>query len=517
MKRFMDSFKENKLNICVSLALGILMLVLLVPILRVGFHNYATGDDYWYGAYTYQGYKYGGIIGAISGSVKMLKEMYVSWQGTWFTMILFSLAPQNFNPHAYFVTVFVSVGGLFLAEYFILKRYLVTEYGFDIISFQSILFLVFFFSIEYMPRTTSGIFWFNGVMHYTIPLLLAFLTTCGARTYFSEIEGKRKAAAIFFILFGMFALGGSNYLAAIFGLMGIGYETLRYLIEGLQMEKKLRIKKCLLIVLAVIIAFAGLYISYKSPGNDIRSGDDMSFRPKYFLMCIWWSIDRAIVSAGQNFMANKMWFLFLVVICVITYFQVKKCCKEGKRLVKYPLLALLFVNGAHLASYLPEVYSHSDVSGGVPNTHQQMLLLVIVADAVILWDVFFAIAGKKSQRLTGTSEESVPAWKSCIPCILVLLFVVISAFSPVLTTGQMCRDYASSGRMAKYEEIWWEQWEILTDDSVKAVEIPEYYEDVYPVCHMTLSSKPEQEHNVIHAKYFEKEEVRAYNCLKEKK
>lgn len=518
--------KSNKIiDIIIILIAAIVTLILLVPIIRVGLHNYATGDDYKFSIYTHQGLRDSGIIGALLGSLKMVGYTYETWQGTWFTIFLFSLAPQNFGAGMYACTVFISLGALLLAEYTIIKRYLYNEYKFSMTTVTAFVFMVFNISVQYIPRTTSGIFWFNGVMHYTIPLLIALGCISCTRVVLNSNEDTSRKHALrkTAIILGLIALGGSNYLAAIIGLFGVGYEVFIFLIDKWRMKDR-NVKKLSIPIIAIALEFVGLFVSYKSPGNDIRSFDDMSFRPKYFLKCIWWSIDRSRTDIIKYFSENPILFLFLIIIVclvgleVVNHYRTNIGKENGKyALIKNPLWALLFVNGAHMASYMPEVYAHSDFSGGVPNTHFQMILLVTLADVVIVWDLILRLVYK---RIDGkNSANNTKMYSLIISSASVIVMVCICAgivFGKTKTTNDYCNEYIDSGRMAEYELIRKTQHIICTSDNGGNVTIPEYYDDVYPLCHMSLSGDKEAWFNDEMARYYGLETITAYDFKEDK-
>lgn len=487
----------------------IITLILLIPVVRVGLHNYATGDDYKFSIYTYQGLQNQGVIGAIKGSFQMVKEIYETWQGTWFTIFLFSLAPQNLGDRMYIATVFISLAALFYAEYIIIKRYVYTQYRFSLVSFVTLIFMVFNISVQYMPRTTSGIFWFNGIMHYTIPLLIAMgcisSTNVILRANNNEDKNKSMIRKTLVIL-GLTALGGSNYLAAIIGLFGVGYQIFIEIIDGLR-EKRISFRKCFIFLIGLFLEFVGLYISYKSPGNDIRSFDDMSFRPRYFVQCIWWSIDRSRTDIIKYCSEKEILIIFIIAVVVITAIEIIRKIQFEKKyiaLVKHPIYALLFVNGAHMASYMPEVYAHSDYSGGVPNTHFQMLLLIIIADIIIIGDLVarYFCWKRLNVNISYHRERIINTWIIAISILAIVSTVFCIEEGKSTTTNQYCREYINSGRMAEYEQVRIKQYEICMHSKEKDVIVPEYYDDVYPVCHMTMAIDSTAWFNEERAAYF---------------
>ena len=201
----------------VAIITAVLFFISLWPIIYVGMFNFATGDDYWFGIHTYRGFVEGGIFAALKGSFRTVAEFYKNWQGTWFTLFLFTLSPNHFVENGYVITVFLSLGLLLGSYGYLADYYLVKKLGFRRGTATIIVCLLAYLSIQYIPRTTSGIYWFNGVMHYSVPFFLAVLAIIHSHKY---MEHKKKKDYI--ILFMSFTLlGGGSYLAPLAATLAV--------------------------------------------------------------------------------------------------------------------------------------------------------------------------------------------------------------------------------------------------------------------------------------------------------
>lgn len=511
--------KTRVLNILfIAFSVGLTAL-LLRYILIVGVHNYASGDDYWNGGYTHYGWINDGLIGALKGSFRTVKEIYANWQGTWFSLFLFTLSPQIFNPHWYILTVFFALIGFFFIIYSIARGFLSKEYNFSITSITCIVFCIFNLSIQYVPRTTIGIFSYNGIIHYTLGLLIAFVSFCLSKDimqYKGNIKGGCLRVVVFFLL--MLALGGSNYLAAIVGLFGVFYEIVVGTLDNLKTNEKkfMRVKSCIITFLGIVFELIGLFISYKSPGNDIRANDDMSFRPKYFVKCIFWSVDRGRTDLIKYFQEKPILVVYVLIIVLIVGIELLKHFMVSEsycRIIEHPILACVFANGAHLAAYMPEVYSHSDVSGGVPNTHYWLILFVLLVDIIIIEDLVFwnvcRLRYRRREKHINTKKVIIAEYAIVWLAVIAVTFIVETGNTK--TTNDYCKEYIESGRMFEYERVWWAQYEILSNPDIVDAIVPEYYEDVYPLVHMTMMSDSKFWQNEHKARYYGKNTIVAYD------
>ena len=105
----------------------VLAIVLLLPILGCSFVNRASGDDFGFAVYTRNAWvtTYS-LIEVIKAACKMVREIYKNWQGTWFTVFLFTLQPEVFSTKAYvvvtFFMLFIWCGSTFVLYKEILKE-----------------------------------------------------------------------------------------------------------------------------------------------------------------------------------------------------------------------------------------------------------------------------------------------------------------------------------------------------------------------------------------------------------
>lgn len=157
---------EKKLA-CFSIVLFVLS---ITPILYLAGYVHATGDDYGYGALTHAAWlESHSLIEVLKASFKTIHKYYFSWQGTWFSIFLFTLQPEVFSPHTYWIVpvlmvLLIIVGTTMPGYYFLVCRIGMKKSYFIIID--CILLLLMF---QFFPSTKSGIFWYNGTAHYVVP------------------------------------------------------------------------------------------------------------------------------------------------------------------------------------------------------------------------------------------------------------------------------------------------------------------------------------------------------------
>lgn len=507
-----------------AVIVGILFLLSLFPILYVGMYNFPSGDDYWYGVHTYRGWVESGILGALKGSFQTIAEFYQSWQGTWFTIFLFTLCPSHFVEGSYWITMFISLGLTIGSFAYLADYYLVKKLNFTRGAAASMVCMISYLGIQYLRRATSGIYWFNGVMHYCVPFFLGTLAVVHTHKF---VEEKRKKD--FWILFIAFTLlGGGSYLAPVIATLA-AVLILFCQLEVKEFDWKNRKfqfgfdRRNLWILLALAAEMIGLVISFLSPGNSVRGTEEFGFDLKWALQCIYYAIGRGIYLGEDYFLKNGVTTMMYVLFFFILWGQLWRCDRE-KIKFRYPLFFVIYLNGIYWASYTPEIYSRSDVSGGVHNTYLHIFLIITLGCMICVhgWvqDRFLAYWKKKALK-TGTEyetlrEKSIFYGKKyetyvMFPALAVGAVVLgcVMYFSEVPTTNDACVEYAASGRMEQYVEVRKEQHRILSDESIEHAVIPEMGEQ-YPLLHMHLQEYPTDSRNIDRALYYGKKSVVAY-------
>ena len=75
--------------------MGIIFLVSLLPVCYLSFVNRASGDDLGYGTYTRIAWMSTHSLLAVAKAIgRTIRQFYYGWQGTWFSIFLFTLQPE---------------------------------------------------------------------------------------------------------------------------------------------------------------------------------------------------------------------------------------------------------------------------------------------------------------------------------------------------------------------------------------------------------------------------------------
>lgn len=502
-KKKMNSWSNKLLNHRnVAISTAIIFLVSLLPIIYVGLFNYTSGDDYWFGVNTYQGWLKGGLPEALKGSFRTVAEFYRNWQGTWFTLFLFTLSPNIFWEGGYVIVVFISLGCLIFSYAYLADFYLGRKLGFRRSTTAVLVCLLLYLSLQYIPRTTSGIYWFNGIMHYSIPFVLAVLAIVHSQKY---IDRKRKRD--YLILFISFLLlGGGSYLAPLAAALTVCLQLfceIKFSIENKRIEINFD-KRNLMIIPAFIAEGIGLIISFMAPGNKVRGGEEFGFDAGWIIETIKASIKDGISDGIGYFQTNYVITVTYVLIFFLLWYEIRHI-RIKERDFRLPLIFVIFMNGVYWATYAPAIYSRSDVSGGVPNTYFHIFLIITLANMVYVHGWFYKKFGKKVKRRAENKKSYIYG------AVLLLWIAAFSYFSlndEIITTNGYCLEYIKSGELKSYYETRKKQHEILKDAGDTDVVVPELV-GRYPLLHMELSEDPSYSKNVEMANFYNVRSVKA--------
>ncbi len=483
----------------ISLMAVLFFVLMLIPVLYLSFVNRASGDDYGYGTFTRAAWVSShSLIEVFKAACYTIEHYYTGWQGTWFSIFVFSLQPEVFGEKAYvvvaFLMLFLWIGSTFL----LFKKVFVEKLKLDKWSFLLITVLFLFISIQFIPSTKSSIFWFNGCAHYMLPFtmcqLLAFWLLCFCRAY--------KVSYLVGISIVMTLLGGSNYQAALFSLIVAVYIC----IADFVLKKN---KKIFLLGIPVILDLAGLLISMMAPGNKVRAGEDFGFSVGKAVGTVVSSFTDGVKLIGEYLVNIPMVFVLLLLLFLFLLEAVKK--REEQTYVKYPVIVALALFCLYSAMQAPEIYAGVEVSSGVHNMNFQTFLLMmagllyLAAEAVVKLSGKKSISTQKAEPVHGEAESIILHRMSVIPGVIVCLFLLLLVRSDIKeSTTWECLMYITSGQAADYKEQMDLQTRLLMDEEKADVVLP-FINDVQgPLMQMPVTADETAWTNTVTAQFYGK-------------
>ena len=485
-----------------SLIAVFLLVVSLLPIIRLGFYNHPTGDDYYYGVEAHRVWaETHSIPDVLAEAKKGVAAQYQVWQGTYSGMFLMYLAPNVFGDNLYHwvtcVILLCLVGSIFFLAKQLLAGMLHTPASTWLIT-ASVLSMLCVQTVDFQPES---FFWYNGSMYYTgfFSATLFFIGLQCKYILWQNKSSSNKALgvlsfplAVFLCLFAFFLAGG-NYVSFLFALLTtIGIAGWLFLIK--------RKKPAITISIVSLCMLVGFFISAAAPGNRVRQGD-------------MWKIPahQAIVKAliqGVSFC--KGWFdpWWILALVIITPFLWKGFEKTSFRF-RLPLVVIGFAYGIFCSMSCPTFYTMNSTgpARAVAIMYYGFAVFVFFSYGYLLGFLQRVFAG--SQGLRSAKETSGRG-------AIVFGFLIVAACIGLQIYTHDFKDFTavrafrclSGGEAAAYEEEYRGRLTILADPNVPDVVFAPYAHQADLLYVGDLSDDPGEPTNRRVAEYFGKSSVR---------
>lgn len=474
----------------ITLASIVIFILLMLPVLYLSFVNRASGDDYGYGAYTRSAWmETHSLIALISAIGQTVRQYYLGWQGTWFSVAVFSLQPEVFSASAYVIVVFIMLflwigSTLYLFNQILYKSKKFNKWEYLLVS---VWFLII--SIEFIPSTRSAIYWFNGCAHYMLPFAMCQMVTGWLMKYSEAYKGSTFVGINVF----MALIGGSNYQAALFVLI-----TACYIITYVWFLRK--DKRILRLFVPISIELVGLVISMKAPGNKVRGGEDFGLSVVKGVKTIVGSFLDGIRDIGGYIKERPLIFagLILLFFICIAIFSVRK----EVTFFQHPVLLSTMLFCLYSAMQAPAIYAGVDVSGGVYNMNFQVFLLTICGIMMIVAENI-AIKIRQKNKIAHQLKMTVLTLG-----ILICMVITFLGRSNIKTsTSYICLRYIISGEAADYKEQMDLQTRLMENEQVQNVVVPFINDIQGPLMHMPVTGNPDAWTNMVTAEFYGKDSV----------
>lgn len=359
-------------------------LISLVPLLYLSQYSHSCADDYSYGLLTHLAWEEShSLFAVLQAACQKVWQNYMTWQGSFAAMFLFTLQPAIFGEEYYWVCSWILSCALIFSTVYLCRVFFGRLLGKKALGdlFAGLLLLIQF---QLMPSPLQGLYWWNGASYYVIFYCLLLVQLGEFLVLLSGGASKLRTALC--CLLGLL-LGGGNYVTALLAFeMCLLFLLLAFLLR--------RSRGNLLLACAVTIA--SFLISVAAPGNAVRQSFFVhssalgAIRSSYHLALVnarAWT--RAPLLMASLFMAPFFWQL----------------CREKlpKGLKPLPAAALLFLLFSTFASsFTPTEYAMPgyEIPGRILNVCFFLwCVLFFLAEAVGIAAVQYLLSGVKRKEL----------------------------------------------------------------------------------------------------------------------
>lgn len=475
----------------------VLMVLSLLPVMMCSFHNYATGDDFYYGAAIKQALREGkDFFGCISAMWSDNVEEYFAFQGTWSSGIMFRLVPVLVSERFYTVTTWISFLMLLGCTWYFLYYVLRTKCKWNSSAYVTLISIMSISLIQWMPFPRAGLFWYTGMIHYVFPFGITMLVLAWCFKYLETA----KIRYFIGIILGMTYIGGAGYPEVVLAAGGIFF-----FFVWMAFIEKVRKKQLWLLLFPFVLEMIGFAISAAAPGNKNRGGEDFGF-----------SITNVAVTLGKCFKMGitgsctylidtpLLWILTIIVVAVSWRMFSKNTDQQVKAIFKHPVLSLIVSYLLISAVYAPQMYAgdvQSGYSGGVFDSYYYTFIIVWTIELVYLSGWFWIFATPDLMHLDKATIKLVLS-------VAILLIMVVTGKKMIKTSvDYTCYSFWSSGQLADFEKQMQERLAILQDDTTSDVIVPEMNSDQGPFMHFALMKDPATYTNRVTSRFYGKNSV----------
>lgn len=476
-----------------TIALLSLMIYIIscIPVLYVGLFNYATGDDYLYGTPVKR------ALAENASMARILKividdviEEYNNFQATWASQFLWRFEPSIWGEKVYIVTIFISLCALNIGLFYFFWALLVRIFGLGKYEYVIASCWCLFYIIQYMDYPRGGLYWYTGMVQYTLAFGIALVGLGSAIRFLSEGKTRFLVGAILCMTY----LGGGGYPEIVISLLGLSYCITWGILFG--SEKR---KRSLLLLIPLSLELIGFTISAIAPGNAMRGGEDYGLSVSRIITVFIRCFTDGTTGLLHSFVEVRPMVLLLIMMVAVGI--------SGKVTIRIDIKMLLIAGiiGWFLVCMTrsPEIYAGSTVqagfSGGVYNSYFFVNVLYIAIMAILIG----AFCGKDINGLM--LKEMLPGavFSAAIVCWLLFGRHFIGNM-----LDYTIYKYVSSGQLADYEAQMQERFELLEDPAVTDVVVPYINNEQGPLMHMAVNEDVDGYTNGVTAGFYNKKSVK---------
>lgn len=471
-------------------ALNIILILFMVYTVTAGAgYTVLLGDDYTHGVRV--GAFHVPFVQYVAASLRYMKEIYLDWQGTYFSMFLQAfLSPVNnfgmgqlkavmiLNALLFFAALFGAVWagtGLILREK-------------EAVHIRLTVFSMILFAILDADVFTEIFFWYSGAVSYSMPLSCGLLAVlCFLLSNNDRYSHKKRvlfivlaAVLVFLASGGSLAVSGTGCYAVL--LLTLGFYLVR---------RKISVGN----IIVTAAGIAGALINVAAPGNFSRhtynsGGDSHAWR---LVQSVKWAVKTVWGETGRLTKET----MFGVVLIAMILIGIRLSGSLGKDIRAYGIISILALAAGYVTAF-PVALGYGGPE--FPNRCYFVLDVVLVVSLLN----FALFAGACLDRWAGLREN-----RSACAVLCVVLFASFLLAPEAVSDSALLAVAGSvhNGTYENYYESCTEVYDYLAecpeDDVVVAV--PAYIENFE--C-FYLDENADGWVNVGVAEYYHKESVR---------
>ena len=464
----------------------IVVLISLAPLLMVSRYDVPAADDYSFSCETHAAVNNNeGFPGVMAGAWTKVKDVYVSWQGTFSAIFMMALQPAIWGIHFYRLTAWLMLFSLGSSILFFGIRIFSGVFKVNPSLSGIISLIIFFVCVQFLPSANQGFFWYNSSVYYTFTfsvMLAAFSIAVGFVLY----GGIGRYLILCFL---NFFLGGNNYVTALISsLFSVLWVLLLFLFKN---------QKWKAFLVPTLLLLAAFVISVCAPGNSVRQAY-FTDQPGV--------VEAILLSFSAAASSIIKWADLRYLSCMLLIFPFiwNASGQVHHFSFRFPALGTLFSYCLLSAMFTPQIYAMRD-SG--PDRLKNIIYFSFVLLSVI--DLFWWCGwfhNKKEKKMSCVTcirlKEAAPFFLAFCICFLASVAVFGSPLSSVIAVGEL-----RSGEAQSYYNESMSRIAILEDPSVPECEFASFSVTPYLLHFTDMTDDPEYYENQDACTYYSKNSI----------
>lgn len=499
---------HNRCKYRCAIAMGIVILLSILPLYLISRYAYLSADDFSYLATTAPVWDATHSISeVVHASASATVQRYFEWQGNFSFIFLTFLQPAAFGQALYGVTpVFVLT--IFCAAFLFFCKVVLRNYmGASKVDFWLVSLPLLFLSVQYMYSPVEGLYWHPGAISYTFFYALG-LVLLALLLLLIKAERAGMQIVIFAItVFLSIAVGGSNYSTV---LLCVLVSLLLAIYCGLQRQRK---QTVFLTIIFAILAIC-LLISMMAPGNALRQSQvGASSIPRGIILALVYG---AYSFANATTLPAVVCFLFLIPLLY-------RLAQGSSFRFSHPLWAMLLLFGLYSSLGAPCFYA---LGFSIPE--RNINLIYFSYYLVVLLALFYCLGYLSRQsarlpRLLNALDELCNFYKRRFGTVFIAFCLIFTAScvgvctitkgvdgSPAvahLPAGVSAAQSLLNGEAKAFYTEMLERDQLCRSSEERDIVLSPLSAAPYVLAYMDITEDPNDWKNLCMAQYYEKNSI----------
>ena len=466
------------------------LLLLLLSLYRIAMFTIPWYDDYASGLFVKQflDQEYS-MASVLKGVFLCVRTQWYAWQGTFSSIAFMALMPEVWGEDLYFLGPWFLITILVVSVFVLIKVLVRDVLKGDWSLCIALQVIGAILTVEMMHTARSGLFWYNGGVHYVGMHSFLLLFTAALALLLTEQKKWVPALMVPLSVVGAFLASGANFVTALQGLLiSLSLCALGVLLKN---------KRTFLMLPALAVYLVGFYYNISAPGNAVRAAiyAGCGKNPVETVLC---SFREAVVMLGEF---TDLMTIALLVLAVPFLWQL---VGKSSFSFRFPLVVLLWSFCLYATGFAPSFYSlgHGGLGrtlNAVKITYQILLLL----NEGYLMGWLCRFLEKRGKRIT---SGKCCWWFYPLMAVfmLVIFFVNDNPHDNYSSWGAYYFVHTSDA--ANYHQQYLERVEVIKNSGPDVVVKP-YFWNPWTIRIGDLSDDPNREENRYMASWYGKNSI----------